>query len=523
MGQTFLSAESNEHVWQTGMSAPPRNSMSALRPFSFDAQLFFHDFQIVAVMLHRLAGAEVEDRVAVGLPVVEIEAEDCGAGLEVADGIGHAARRAGRGLRGDRHRHKCRKLAGGSAADVGHVVVKDAVGPLRGIGRCVGGGQLNELRLEPLALNVESPLGLGQRRRLAGLRGRVSHTALPSASKITATIGSHQSKVMGESLAGKARRRRRQVSSVIVYNNPQQLQIGRSRGQENCKVLRSTAILAVTHGQDARATTEFSTLQFSCSRGGLTPLVFAPSLCYRDEMAILGAHRSIAGGYEKAVERARLCGCDCVQLFTKNNSRWAGGDITAEEARKFSQALDRFGIIDPLAHDSYLINLASPGPLLWRRSVDAFVAELHRAEILGIPHVVAHPGDFTTADEAAGLRNIVRALDEVAERTRGLKARCLLETTAGQGTALGWRFEHFAAILDGVKQPERLGFCFDTCHVFAAGYPLATSGRVSSDDGGVRPVGRARSDTGLSPQRQPPRAGQPHRPSRAHRPRPARP
>ncbi len=216
-------------------------------------------------------------------------------------------------------------------------------------------------------------------------------------------------------------------------------------------------------------------MQFSCSRGGLTPLVFAPSLCYRDEMAILGAHRSIAGGYEKAVERARLCGCDCVQLFTKNNSRWAGGDITAEEARKFSQALDRFGIIDPLAHDSYLINLASPGPLLWRRSVDAFVAELHRAEILGIPHVVAHPGAFTTADEAAGLRNIVRALDEVAERTRRLKARCLLETTAGQGTALGWRFEHFAAILDGVKQPERLGFCFDTCHVFAAGYPLGTA------------------------------------------------
>jgi deoxyribonuclease IV len=192
-------------------------------------------------------------------------------------------------------------------------------------------------------------------------------------------------------------------------------------------------------------------------------------------MAILGANRSIAGGYEKAVERARLCGCDCVQLFTKNNSRWVGGDITAEEARTFSDALDRFGIIDPLAHDSYLINLASPAPLLWRKSVDAFVAELHRAELLGIPYVVAHPGAFTTADEAAGLRKIVRALDEVAERTRDLKARCLLETTAGQGTALGWRFEQFAAILDGVKQPDRLGFCFDTCHVFAAGYPLGTA------------------------------------------------
>lgn len=192
-------------------------------------------------------------------------------------------------------------------------------------------------------------------------------------------------------------------------------------------------------------------------------------------MAILGAHRSIAGGYDKAVERARSCGCDCVQLFTKNNNQWAAGDITTDEAGRFSAALDKFGITAPLAHDSYLINLASPDPQLWRRSVDAFVDELHRAETLGIPYVVTHPGAFTTADEAAGLRNIVRALDEVADRTRELRAWCLLETTAGQGTAIGWRFEQFAEILDGVKQPERLGFCFDTCHVFAAGYPLGTA------------------------------------------------
>ena len=127
-------------------------------------------------------------------------------------------------------------------------------------------------------------------------------------------------------------------------------------------------------------------------------------------MAILGAHQSIAGGYDKAVERARRCGCDCVQLFTKNNSQWAGVDIMAAEARRFSDAMDTFGITHPLAHDSYLINLASPAPLLWRKSVDAFVAELHRAEILGIPYVVTHPGAFTTADEAIGLRNIVRLL-----------------------------------------------------------------------------------------------------------------
>ncbi len=168
-------------------------------------------------------------------------------------------------------------------------------------------------------------------------------------------------------------------------------------------------------------------------------------------MAILGAHRSIAGGFDKAVERARLCGCDCLQLFTKNNNQWAGGDIAADEARRFSRGMDTFGGNHPLAHDSYLINLASPAPLLWRKSVDAFVAELHRAEILGIPYVVTHPGAFTTATRRRACGTSSRALDEVADRTSDLKARCLLETTAGQGTALGWRFEHFAAILDGVR------------------------------------------------------------------------
>ena len=204
------------------------------------------------------------------------------------------------------------------------------------------------------------------------------------------------------------------------------------------------------------------------------PLVFAPLLCYRDDMAILGTHQSIVGGYDKAVQRARLCGCDCVQLFTKSNNQWAARDITPDDVRRFRKAMDILDIAHPLAHDSYLINLASPDGRLRRKSIDAFVAELHRAEILGIPYVVTHPGAFTTATEEAGLRNVVRAMDEVSGRTADLNARCLLETTAGQGTALGWRFEQFAAILDGVKQPDRLGFCFDTCHVFAAGYPLGT-------------------------------------------------
>jgi deoxyribonuclease-4 len=161
-------------------------------------------------------------------------------------------------------------------------------------------------------------------------------------------------------------------------------------------------------------------------------------------------------------------------LFTKNCNQWAARPITAEDAGRFREALDKLAIRHPLAHDSYLINLASPERRLWRRSVDAFVAELHRAEALGIPLVVTHPGAYTSGSEAAGLEKIIQALDEVHAQSRDLRARCLLETTAGQGTALGWRFEQLAELLNRVKEPDRLGVCFDTCHVFAAGYPLGS-------------------------------------------------
>jgi deoxyribonuclease-4 len=144
------------------------------------------------------------------------------------------------------------------------------------------------------------------------------------------------------------------------------------------------------------------------------------------------------------------------------------------EAEQFQRELVTQRIISPISHSSYLINLASPDPALWKKSVEAFVIELRRAEQLGIRHVVVHPGAHTGAGEPAGLKNVVRALNQVHHRTRGISSTCLLETTAGQGTCLGWKFEQLAAILDGVREPERLGVCFDTCHVFAAGYPLAT-------------------------------------------------
>ena len=197
-------------------------------------------------------------------------------------------------------------------------------------------------------------------------------------------------------------------------------------------------------------------------------------------MSILGAHMSMAGGYYLAVETAHQCKCDCVQLFTKNNNQWRAKDITVEDADRFKTSLAELGISHPISHDSYLINMGSPDKELWKKSIDAFVIELQRADQLGIPYVVAHPGAFTSSSEEAGLKAIIRALDEVHRQTRDVEACCLLETTAGQGSNLGWRFEHLATILDGVKDPERLGVCFDTCHVFAAGYPMGTEKEYKS-------------------------------------------
>jgi deoxyribonuclease-4 len=192
-------------------------------------------------------------------------------------------------------------------------------------------------------------------------------------------------------------------------------------------------------------------------------------------MPILGAHQSIAGGYYKAVEIAQRTNCDCVQVFTKNNNQWRAKPITPEEAQRFRESLETLEISHPIAHDSYLINLGSPDDELWKKSIDAFVIELQRADQLGIPYVVTHPGSYTTSTETAGLKRIIRALNEVHRQTKGLSAKCLLENTAGQGSNLGWKFEHLATILDGVRDPDRLGgVCIDTCHLFAAGYAMAT-------------------------------------------------
>lgn len=189
-------------------------------------------------------------------------------------------------------------------------------------------------------------------------------------------------------------------------------------------------------------------------------------------MPYFGSHLSIAGGYYKAVDVAGELSLDCVQLFTKNNNQWKGKPITSEDVALFRDRLEATGIHHPIAHDSYLINLASPSEELWNKSIDAFSQELERAELLGLIGVVMHPGSYVSSTPEEGLRRIVEGLNEAHRRTPNVKTLTLLETTAGQGTNLGHRFEHLKEIIDKVSDQERVGVCVDTCHIFAAGYPL---------------------------------------------------
>jgi len=189
-------------------------------------------------------------------------------------------------------------------------------------------------------------------------------------------------------------------------------------------------------------------------------------------MPPLGAHMSIAGGYFHAPLAAADLGMDCVQLFTKNNNQWVGKPLADDEIREFRQTVHERKLTHPCAHDSYLINLASPDPALWRKSLDAFVVELERAEALGLEGVVMHPGSHLAATVDEGLARVVEALNQAHRATRGFAVQTWLETTAGQGTNLGHRFEHLQTLLTGLHEPERAGVCVDTCHIFAAGYPL---------------------------------------------------
>jgi deoxyribonuclease-4 len=191
-------------------------------------------------------------------------------------------------------------------------------------------------------------------------------------------------------------------------------------------------------------------------------------------MVKLGAHMSIAGGYYKAVDAAAELDMDVVQLFTKNNNQWAAKPITENEAKQFADSLAKTGITNPLAHASYLINLASPKQELWEKSIDAMIIEWQRAELLGLDGVVMHPGAFVDSSEEQGLQRIAEAIERIYEQVAPKNAWLLLENTAGQGSCLGWNMSQLEWLLQRSGATKMVGVCLDTCHAHAAGYDFST-------------------------------------------------
>jgi len=181
---------------------------------------------------------------------------------------------------------------------------------------------------------------------------------------------------------------------------------------------------------------------------------------------------SIAGGVDKAPFRGREVGCDAIQIFTKSNRQWRARPLGDDEVEAFWTNLKAAGIGPVMAHDCYLVNLAAPVAAVWKRSVAAFREELERAERLGIPYLVTHPGSHLSAGEADGMARVAEALNVLHAALPRHRVHVLLETTAGQGTSLGHRFEQLAAILERVEAAHRVGLCLDTCHLFAAGYDI---------------------------------------------------
>jgi deoxyribonuclease IV len=187
-----------------------------------------------------------------------------------------------------------------------------------------------------------------------------------------------------------------------------------------------------------------------------------------------GAHMSTSGGLHKAFGHGERAGCDTIQIFSKNQQQWQGKPLLDEDIAQFRAEQQRTGFGPLIVHDSYLINLASPKDDLWKKSIAAFADELERCAALGIPYLVTHPGAHTGSGEEVGLQREADALNRLFETGTGGDTLVLLETTAGQGTCLGHRFEHLATLIELVGQPERIGICVDTCHLLAAGYDIRT-------------------------------------------------
>ncbi len=195
---------------------------------------------------------------------------------------------------------------------------------------------------------------------------------------------------------------------------------------------------------------------------------------------MFGSHLSVAGGLENALIEAQKLGFECVQVFTKNQRQWHAKPLTDEQVAAWKKHLKGSGIKKTVSHDSYLINLASTNRDTREKSIRLFVDEVERCEALGIPYLVTHPGAHLGLGEKKGLERVAKALDRVHKSLAGYDTLTCLEITAGQGSSLGYRFEHLREIIDRVREPERLRVCFDTAHALAAGYDLTSAAGAKS-------------------------------------------
>ena len=185
-----------------------------------------------------------------------------------------------------------------------------------------------------------------------------------------------------------------------------------------------------------------------------------------------GAHESISGGVFNAIERGQTATCDTIQMFNKSNSQWRAKKIEQTELDKYFEKIKETGVTVATSHSSYLINIASPVKDLNEKSYNALKEEMERCEMLKIPNLVMHPGSHVGTGEEPGIKRIIKNLNKLFKELKNNNVCLLLETTAGQGSNLGYTFEQIGEMIDGVKVQDHIGVCLDTCHIFAAGYPI---------------------------------------------------
>ncbi len=198
------------------------------------------------------------------------------------------------------------------------------------------------------------------------------------------------------------------------------------------------------------------------------------TLRFRTTADLLGAHVSAAGGVDTAFARAETIGATAFAIFSKNSNQWKAKPLDRKTIDAFRSNWKASSVKAVITHASYLINLATPDRTLWRKSIDAMIVELRRAEALGIHAVVLHPGAHVGSGIDRGIDRIGKALDAIHDALPECTVVTLLETSAGQGTSLGCTFEELGMMIDATADKKRVGICFDTCHVFAAGYDIRT-------------------------------------------------